>query len=473
MMFKQALRVPMMAVAALAFVGPGCGTKGGGMGGGGAGGGSPTGGTGGGASPTGGTGGGATAGAGGGNPTGGTGGGGSPTGGTGGGATGGRGGTGTGGSGGATGGTGGATGGTGGRAPDSGAAGGGGGGRDGGTTTADGRPPAAGTGTTTVIGSTGLMAPRDLAFNPRRPKELWVVSSGDSSVTIIQNAPDDNRLSETRRDQARSHFMNKPMAIAFGADETNQMAASRPVRSPGTFATCGDYGPADNFMGPVLWPSDLEYFTKVNGPLGSHIDMLHLSPLCTGIAWQGEGNIYWTVAGTTRSIVKYDFQKDHGSGNDDHSDGLIWRYAVNEIGYTAGVVSGLHYRPEDKMLYIADTGNGRVVKLDTESATMGARMRCADPVRTCSEMVNAKLTDVVPKGVLTRPSGLEIKGATMVVTDNATSTIHKFDLAGAAQGSVKVDVPAGGLGGITFGPDDKLYFVDSVGNRVLRLESPL
>ena len=98
------------------------------------------------------------------------------------------------------------------------------------------------------------------------------------------------------------------------------------------------------------------------GPLGTHIDMLHMSPLCMGIAWDGAANVYWTFDGGNKSIVKYDFKLDHGMGNDDHSDGEIFRYVKGQLGYEKKVPSHLFYAPESKTLYIADAANGRIVQ---------------------------------------------------------------------------------------------------------------
>src|SRR5687768_12182708 len=78
--------------------------------------------------------------------------------------------------------------------------GGNGGGGTGGAPGADAGRPAPdaaptftlGSGMTTVIAG-DLRVPRDLAFNPMRPKELWVVTAGDNATTIIHNAPEASR----------------------------------------------------------------------------------------------------------------------------------------------------------------------------------------------------------------------------------------------------------------------------------------
>lgn len=60
------------------------------------------------------------------------------------------------------------------------------------------------------------------------------------------------------------------------------------------------------------------------------------------------------------------------------------------------------------------------------------------------------------------------------MTDADTSIIHKLSMQGESLAAVHVaEVKAGGLAGITVGPDHKIYFVDRLANRVLRLDSEL
>jgi hypothetical protein len=327
--------------------------------------------------------------------------------------------------------------------------------------------------TTTILEGAQLHTPRDLAFNPRRPAELWVVNAATNSVTIIHNATEPGRtMVEERRDRNHSHFMPSPTSLAFGADETND-AAPNPALAPGTFGTCQESrNGGDNFMGPVLWSSDLSVFAARNGLLGSHLDMLHQSPDCMGIAWGGSGNVYWTFDGLSSSVSRYDFQLDHGVGNDDHADGIILRYGAGQFKSVPRVPSHLYFRAEDQMVYIADTGNGRVVKL---AAGSGTKAGALDPKLDEAEswqMAGALFTEVVPRGTLTMPSGLEIQGEHLYVSDNATSLIHKFGLDGRKVAAIQTDAQPGGLAGMIFGPDRRLYFVDQVGNRVLRVDSP-
>lgn len=325
---------------------------------------------------------------------------------------------------------------------------------------------------TEVLGpATGLATPRALAFNPLRPNELWIVNFGDDSMVIVSDVLADAPVSERRKDSAASHFMAKPSSIAFGADVTT-------IGVPGTFATCqesrntyDDQQPPNDFMGPTLWSSDLSVFAAKNpNGLGSHLDMLHNSPLCVGIAHERD-NVYWTFSGRTGSIVKYDFGKDDGIGHDDHSDGDSWRYGAGAFKYEPGVPGHLAFDPTDAALYVADTGNGRIAKLDTKSGTVGRKLATKEPNNLYAEMNDAVITDVVPAGgELEKPSGLALRDDYLFVSDNVTSKISAFTKGGERVNQLDTALPPGSLAGIAFGPDRKLYLVDMVGNRVLRVD---
>jgi len=329
----------------------------------------------------------------------------------------------------------------------------------------------------------GLRRPRDLAFNPLRPDELWVISFDDDSVTIVFNASQATRTTERRKDGYALHFMERPSSIAFGADATT-------IGKAGTFGTCqesrntyDEQAPPNDFMGPALWSSDLTVFAQSDPfGLGAHLDMLHESPNCMGIAHERD-NVYWVFGGKAQSgvgtqrqlpipaIVRYDFQQDHGIGTDNHSDGTVAQYAEMQVKDVPGVPSHMVFDAPTKMLYVADTGNSRVVKLDTTSGTRGAALQAQEPLASYVRMDGATLTDVVPASsqLLTRPSGLELFDGFIFVSDNATGRIHAFTPDGEQVNWLDTGL-AGALSGMAFGPDGKLYVVDMLGNRVLRVD---
>ena len=344
-----------------------------------------------------------------------------------------------------------------------------------------------------AVSTHGLRTPRDLAFNPRRPDELWIVNNGDDSVVIVKETSTNARTYERRKDSNANHFMPKPAAIAFGADETSTAPAPMGLGGkPGTFATCGESrntfgGRAEpnDFMGPALWSSDLSVFARSNANgLGTHLDMLHCSPNCMGIAHQ-DANVYWAFAGRSRvcgaacvidgntaSIVKYNFGADNGVGNDDHSDGEAFQYVTGAVRYVEGVPSHLYFDPNDGMLYIADTGNKRIARLDTGSGTLGRRLQPMEAMEQYRMMEEATIEDVVPEssGLLEAPCGIKLRGDFVYVTDNANGRISAFRHDGERVNHLDTGLPSGALAGLTFGPDDRVYFVDMLRHRVLRID---
>jgi hypothetical protein len=328
------------------------------------------------------------------------------------------------------------------------------------------RPTAFGTGdgtaTLAVIHEQAGSAPSDLAFSGVDPTQLWVVRYGALSTLVISNPGTDAQSAQTYLDPASSHFANKPPAMAWGEGNT--------------WATCGDNtnptGKNNLFMGPALFSGDLAVFAKLTPKsLGSHLDMLHSTPLCRGIAHE-RANVYWVFNAYDKAIDRYDFHRDHGPGEDDHSDGEIHRYAQDQVLGKDGVPSHLFFSPDDATLYIADTGHARVARLDTRSGTKGGAMpRRNEPLAGSAMVDGATVTDFVPPGTLTAPSGVEIKDGVVYVSDNATAKLWAFDKATAkALKSVDTGLGPGALAGFTFGPDGKIWLVDMAASRVLRLD---
>ncbi|WP_234023126.1 hypothetical protein [Sorangium cellulosum] len=299
--------------------------------------------------------------------------------------------------------------------------------------------------------------PTDLAFNPDRPEELWVVNRRDDSVIIITNPGAPGSTSVRLRDPAAAHFMDRPPALAFGA--------------PGTFGACGDNNNGgDYFMGPSLFSSDLAVFAEPTPDgLGSHLDMLHSTSFCKGIAHE-QGNVYWVFNGNDSSLDRYNFAHDHGPGNDDHADGEIYRYVPGEVLGIEGAPSHLFYSAEDRHLYVADTGHKRLLKLDTTTGTPGSSFDGAEPVVERRHVDGATLVELVPPGTLEAPSGIEIHEGLVFVSDHATSRLYAFDLTGQLVRTLDTGLPPGSLAGITFGPDGKLYFVDMLSSRIYRID---
>jgi sugar lactone lactonase YvrE len=296
--------------------------------------------------------------------------------------------------------------------------------------------------------------------------ELWAVGYGDNALYrgtgITSGTPTFKRI----LDPAAGHFMLKPPAIAAG--------------TPGYIGTCGDNlnerGGGDGntrfFMGPSLFVTDPAILgIQTADGLGSHVDMLHNTPLCRGIAHEKE-NIFWVFNGLDHSLDKYNFNTPHEPGGDDHSDGEIYRYAMGKVkGVEDGTPSHVFFDATDNFLYIADSGNARIVKLDTTKGTKGAPLaRQLERIKANAIMDGTDVEVVVAAGTLTKPSGLEVHNGLIYVTDTATSTFHVFDKTGKEVRSLKTDLPPESLAGMAFGPDKKLYFADKVGGKLVRID---
>jgi hypothetical protein len=322
----------------------------------------------------------------------------------------------------------------------------------------------------------GLSLPRDLAFNPDVPGELWVVNRSDDSVTIISDAGTDNQSTEWLVDPYALHFMEEPSSIAFGA--------------PGTFGTCqesrntyNDQAAGNNFMGPTLWSSDpdifahsneeaIDYLTALWGQyadLGSHLDMLHESPDCMGIAWDHD-NVYWVYDGFHDAIARYDFAEDHGPGYDDHSDGVIGRYGQGEFTMKKDTPSHMELDHGTGLLYIADTGNNRVAILDTNSGDRGDDIRSVEPGVDHYKVENAVVTtflDGLDEG-WEAPAGLDIHEGVLYVGDRYGGAIYAYDIE-TGELIDWLDTGVSKLHGIEVVSEDEIWMVDAGNDLVLRL----
>lgn len=270
--------------------------------------------------------------------------------------------------------------------------------------------------------------------------------------------------SEIKVDANGWHFMRLPPSIAFGEGDN--------------FAVCGEARTGNfldggiDFIGPTWFSADPNIFGP-HGPggNGSHLDMLHGTPYCMGIAHES-ANIYWAFNGQVGALDRYDFRESHVPGGDDHSDGAIWRFAEGTVSRVPGVPSHMVFDPASSALYVSDTGNGRVVKLDTTSGTPNEAVSLAyDPIEQ-TLVTGAALEDVVPPGTLQLPSGLALADGVLYVVDNATSRIHAFDTAGRSIRTLDTGLPGGSLAGIAIGPDGKAYFTDMGSGIVRRIDVP-
>ncbi|MGH1346363.1 MAG: hypothetical protein ACRBN8_32650 [Nannocystales bacterium] len=321
----------------------------------------------------------------------------------------------------------------------------------------------------TVISSPddGLNFPTDVEFKPGETLELWVSNREDFSIVIYQDAGLPSQFADKRQAQFDNgaHFLAKPAALAFKGDGTSFATAQQEneVTQPGD--------PADGgFMGPTLWTGDYDVFQAGHQ---THLDMLHNSPLSSGIAWESE-NTYWVFDGTHGSLTRYKFNETHGLGGTDHTDGEIYRYADGELGYEPSIPS--HVVLDESYVYAADSANGRIVRLDPSIAVEANSIIPNYDGCEMAYMNEAELITLVDGSTLeaemTTPSGLEFHDGMLFTTDPVQGRVFAFDTDGNLLDWLDTGLPAGSLMGMAFDDDGNMWIADAAGNQIRRFSVP-
>ncbi|NCG20359.1 MAG: hypothetical protein GWP91_15225 [Rhodobacterales bacterium] len=316
----------------------------------------------------------------------------------------------------------------------------------------------------------GLDKPQDLDFHPDadREFELWVVNKRTedtgSDMVIIHDAGLSSQTSENRMDGNAWHFMNQVSAIAF-SDDNGNWATSAEIHDANHSGT-PESEPA--FSGPSLWSSNLDVFARPSGGNGSHLDMLHQSPQAMGIAHDVD-NAFWVFDGFADEIVWYDFVTDHGPGNDDHSDGKVKRYSDLPLKKIAGTPGHMVVDKSTDWLYICDPGNSQILRMDIFSGTKDFDLAANFESLAKHFQMKDEVWEVFADTNLQEPTGIDLDGELLYVTDKATGEIIGFSLeTGEELGRIQTD--AGAIMGIKVGPDGNLYYVDRKSNKVNRVD---
>lgn len=323
---------------------------------------------------------------------------------------------------------------------------------------------------TVANSSNQVNSPTDLDFHPvLTNNELWVTNkgtenSGGSTVTIF-NAGQANQTSVYKQDGNAWHFMSLPTGIAFSQN-------GNWANSPGVYDANHNGGSA--FTGPALWSSEMSVYAQPSGGNGSHLDMLHQSPECQGIAAEKD-NVFWVFDGYTSDIVRYDFAEDHGPGADFHGDAIIRRYSDDAVAKDPNdvIVSHLVLDDNAQWLYSVDHGNQRVIRIDinTGSDQGGApNYPMTETVIEYSEFTGYTQETVITG--LDKPAGIDVIDDRMIISEYQTGEIVIYDISTLPALEIeRISTGYTSVQGIKIGPNGKIWFVDQNSNGVYRIES--
>jgi len=321
---------------------------------------------------------------------------------------------------------------------------------------------------TELIAGSGesISHPRDLDFHPVLTRnELWVVLKSTEDIggqTVkISNAGEANQTELWQQDGNAWHFMSLPTGLAFSENENF-------ATSPGVFDANHDGGMP--FTGPTLWSSDPLIYAQESGGNGSHLDMLHESPYSMGIAHEAD-NKFWVTCGDHNEIMSYDFQEDHGPGNSDHSDGIVYKYHIpgyNEDA-THEVPDHLVFDKNTGWLYVCNSQQNRVIRVNTNTGTPGADETPHEPIAVYQHMDNFEWEIFIDAG-LDEPTGIDMVEDRLIVSNYATGDINLYDVSTNTP-ILLTTIPTGnnGIMGVKIGPDGLIWYVNSITNEVRRV----
>lgn len=425
----------------------------------------------------------------------------------------------------------------------------------------------------TLLSGRGLNQPSAVEVRPGTD-EAWVTNYGDDSVTIVSLSGRDPKVIRQAQDAFAEHFVARPSGLSF--DESGRYLAvsndSNNELRDMDFKINPErniYFKGSNFMGPTLFASDTfalagqskKYLADWPQPgyghdpkdnvsqnecppqywssevnlckwprEGSHVDMLHESPLSAGIVNERK-NIYWVLDGCgTRDaankcradghVVMYDFNRDHQEGNGFHGDGVVRRFPTATFTRVEGVSSGMLVH--DGWLYYSDTGKGAIRRVNLASGTAqvmvapwfdrpathdaqgpgtidwsyvpnspgdgdtppvikdwitgrgdaasisAAGDRWIKPQEVLAEYsyVAGSIVEEIGAGTVTRPAGMTAGPDGFFVADAANGTIREYSWDGSAKRVFETGRKS--LSGLTY-RSGALIFTDRTGNSLFRL----
>jgi DNA-binding beta-propeller fold protein YncE len=198
--------------------------------------------------------------------------------------------------------------------------------------------------------------------------------------------------------------------------------------------------------------------------------MIHQTLYGEGIASAGE-NVYWVFDGFHNAIVKYDFVQPHIVGGDNHSDGKVWRHSEVVVQRSSGLSSHMEFDPASGWLYIADTGNERIIKMDPNSGTVTGNLNPYGETLAGYYNMSGTDWDVVADTDLIKPTGLDIYDGRLLISDYSNGDIIVYDI--TQDPVVELGRIATGLSneimGLKVSPEGDIWYVCSNANELYQI----
>lgn len=383
----------------------------------------------------------------------------------------------------------------------------------------------------------GVSKPMDVKFHTAAKNQLWVANYGQNGILVLHNPQDPSRIqSRFWKDRAEYHYND--MITALGFDDEGETV----VACLGSRNTYYGMFTANQFMGPTVYevyPVGALY-GRPNNPVASvaadggnctdsafpncylvHSDMLHESPECMGavhdpgaitqgglhVGTTRSNHVYFYSDGLRGELLRFDAESLHGPGTLDHRSANIRRYSDVRLKRVPGVPGHMVLDRKTRILYVADPGNSRVIRVladggkfkrvaqcvpdecypDHESYIPGSckdgycagNNRCTDSdgygcyhifTETADlfeyELWGCSTQDVLVSN-LELPSGLVLHKGRLFVGNFATGSIHVYALDGTELGYLPVS--SRGLTGLELACEASacsLFFANAIRHEV-------
>ena len=181
--------------------------------------------------------------------------------------------------------------------------------------------------------------------------------------------------------------------------------------------------------------------------------------------------MYWLFDGFHNAICKYDFATPHQHGGDNHSDGRVYRHSDVIVERVPGLSSHMEIDPVSGWLYIADTGNERILRMDPNSGEFEQNLTPYGEALQAYWSMSETDWNIVADTDLIYPTGLDIYGNRLLISDFDNGDIIIYDI--SQDSVVELGRIETGLSneimGLKVSPDGAIWYVCSNANELYQI----